>query len=305
MSSDGEKELVSPVLEGEAPTPPLPVDSLTAHPPSSHTLSTKLKQLLACPSKQSHGDNEPKLKKEFTVLSGVGFIAGNIIGSGIFITPRNIFVNTGSFGLTLVAWVIGGLIALAGGLCYIELGVVVRKSGGEYPILRTAYSFNNRNRFVKTLGAVLGFLYAWSGVLVIRSLSISISLLSFAQYLSRPFYIDCDPPKAVVTTLALAGLCELSMHTHTPHTPPTTYTPHTRPHTPHTYTHTYTPPPMATTHTHTRPPYTPHTLHTHSDGGPPQCIQREATSKSDDHSDSSQGSVITRHSSRGDCLYYY
>ncbi len=215
MSSDGEEELISPVLEVR--TPP-PVDSIVSHQPddtpstTSHTLSAKLKQLLTCPSKESHGDNEPTLKKEFTVLSGVGFIAGNIIGSGIFITPRNIFVNTGSFGLTLVAWVIGGLIALAGGLCYIELGVVIRKSGGEYPIIRTAYSFNNRNRFVRTLGAVFGFVYTWSSVLVIRSLSGAIVLITFAQYLARPFYIDCDPPKAVVTTLALAGLCELYHH---------------------------------------------------------------------------------------------
>ncbi len=148
------------------------------------------------------------LKKEFTVLSGVGFIAGNIIGSGIFITPRKIFVNTGSFGLTLVAWVIGGLIALAGGLCYIELGVVVRKSGGEYPILRTAYSFNNK---CERLGKVLAFLFLWTSVTVMRTVGAAIVLLTCAHYLSQPFYIDSQAPQFLITALALGVLGE---HTH-------------------------------------------------------------------------------------------
>ena len=219
MSSDGEEELISPVLE--VPTPP-PVDSIVSHQPddtpstTSHTLSAKLKQLLTCPSKESHGDNEPTLKKEFTVLSGVGFIAGNIIGSGIFITPRNIFVNTGSFGLTLVAWVIGGLIALAGGLCYIELGVVIRKSGGEYPIIRTAYSFNNK---CERFGKVLAFLFLWTSVLVLRTVGAAIVLLTCAHYLSQPFYIGSQAPQSLITVLALGVLGEYT-HTTVPHHSP-------------------------------------------------------------------------------------
>ncbi len=150
------------------------------------------------------------LKKEFTVLSGVGFIAGNIIGSGIFITPRKIFVNTGSFGLTLVAWVIGGLIALAGGLCYIELGVVIRKSGGEYPIIRTVYSFNNK---CERFGKVLAFLFLWTSVLVLRTVGAAIVLLTCAHYLSQPFYIGSQAPQSLITVLALGVLGE---YTHTP-----------------------------------------------------------------------------------------
>ena len=200
MSSEAE-ELSCPVVEGSAESG----SSAPAHP----SLSSKFKQLmLKTHQSKNHQDDQDqtKLKKEFTVLSGVGIIAGNIIGSGIFITPSKILEHTGSFGLTLIAWVIGGLIALAGGLCFIELGVVVRKSGGEYPIIRTAYSFKDRNRFVKNLGKVLAFVYTWSSVLVIRSLSAAILLLTCAKYLSRPFYINCDAPMPVVKTLALALL---------------------------------------------------------------------------------------------------
>ncbi len=187
-----------------------------------------------------NSNGRTSLKKEFTVLSGVGIIAGNIIGSGIFITPRKIFFNTGSFGLTLIAWVIGGLIALAGGLCYIELGVVVRKSGGEYPIIRTAYSFKDRH---KRFGRVLSFLYLWSSLVVVRTVGAAIALLTCATYLSRPFYLNSPVPSSLVSALALTVLGKHTFHTHTRTPLSHTYTPthpshiHTHP-TPHTCTHT-------------------------------------------------------------------
>ena len=231
---------------------------------SKSKLYHKVKEFVGCGDPSGGGSAE--LKKELTVLSGVAFITGNIIGSGIYIAPRKIFENTGSFGLTMVVWLIGAIIALVGGLCYIELAAVVRKSGGEYSILLTAYSFNERNVIVKTLGRVIAFLYAWSTVVVVRSISCSIILLTCARYFSRPFYIDCEVPRSVVTTLALALLCESSTHhtcTHIPtHTPTHMHT-HTHTHTnthAHTYPHTHT-----NTHTHTHTSTHTHThQHTHA-----------------------------------------
>ena len=197
----------------------------------------RAKDFVGCADEPA-ADGSAELKKELTVLSGVAFITGNVIGSGIFITPRTIFENTGSFGLTMVVWLIGAIIALVGGLCYIELAAVVRKSGGEYSILLASYSFKGKRKSLVTLARVLAFLYSWSSTLVIRSLSCSIILLTCARYLSRPFYIDCEVPGSVVTTLALALLCEsFTHHTHT-HTHIHMHT-HTHSH-PHTCTHTQT-----------------------------------------------------------------
>ena len=151
------------------------------------------------------------LGKELTVISGVGYVVGAIIGSGIFITPKVILTNTGSFGLSLIMWVIGGLSAVAGALCYIELGTFIKKSGGEYTYILEAYSFHKRNRWLEFTGSLLAFLFSWSSVLVIRTCSLAIITMAFGRYLSRPFFIeeDCDVPIWIVRLLALFAISKL------------------------------------------------------------------------------------------------
>ena len=149
------------------------------------------------------------LKKAITPLSGIGFVVGNLIGSGIFITPSHILSYTGSFGLSLMCWFLGGVVALAGALCYFELGLLVRKTGGEYAILLEAYSFRKKNRWVEMLGSLVSFLYTWTSVFVLRGASGSIITLTCARYVIRPFFIGCEIPGTSVKLLALAiiGMC--------------------------------------------------------------------------------------------------
>ena len=64
----------------------------------------------------------------------------NIVGTGVFTTLGfQVLGTTDGFAL-LAAWGIGGLIAVAGALCYGELSAAIRGSGGEYRFLGRIYA---------------------------------------------------------------------------------------------------------------------------------------------------------------------
>lgn len=154
--------------------------------------------------------NEITLKREITPLSGVMVVVNQFIGSGIFIAQSDILKYSGSFGLGLVCWLFGGIVALAGAMCYLELGMLVRKTGGEFAILLEAYSFRKKNPWVETLGSLISFLYTWTTVLLLRGVAVSIITLTCARYLTRPFFIGCEVPESAVKLLALVALSKFT-----------------------------------------------------------------------------------------------
>lgn len=64
---------------------------------------------------------------------------GNIIGSGIFVSPKGVMENASSVGVALVVWIITGVITAIGALCYAELGVTIPKSGGDYSYVKDIF----------------------------------------------------------------------------------------------------------------------------------------------------------------------
>ena len=156
--------------------------------------------------KSGGGNSEDRaLKSEINLLSAVAYVAGGTIGSGVFITPTSVLTLTHSLGVSIIIWVIGGVIGMLGGLCYTELSLLVRKSGGEYNYLKEAYSFNKKHWTLEVLSSLLAFTYFWSTTFIVRCSSLAIISLTVGRYMVRPFYIGCDelPEKAVVL-LALA-----------------------------------------------------------------------------------------------------
>ena len=89
----------------------------------------------------------PSLRKDLSLFNGVTLIVGAIIGSGIFFTPKIVLYHTGSLGVSMVAWMVGAIFALAGSLCCVELGLLVRSSGGEYSfLLQLVQLYTNHRR---------------------------------------------------------------------------------------------------------------------------------------------------------------
>jgi basic amino acid/polyamine antiporter, APA family len=104
------------------------------------------------------------------LFSATMAVIGGIIGGGIFLTPSTVATRVGSASFILIAWVVGGLVALVGALCYAELGARRPRAGGGYVYLR------------ETWGALPAFLYGWALLLVIATGAIAAVAVTFASY---------------------------------------------------------------------------------------------------------------------------
>ena len=68
-----------------------------------------------------------RLKKNLGLMNGVGLIIGVVVGSGIFVSPKGVFMEAGSPGISLVVWLLCGAVCLVGAICYAELGTAILK----------------------------------------------------------------------------------------------------------------------------------------------------------------------------------
>ncbi|XP_039603768.1 large neutral amino acids transporter small subunit 2 [Polypterus senegalus] len=147
---------------------------------------------------KSQGDSGVALKKEIGLISGCGIIVGNIIGSGIFVSPKGVLENAGSVGLALIVWIVTGLITAVGALCYAELGVTIPKSGGDYSYVKDIF------------GGLAGFLRLWIAVLVIYPTNQAVIALTFSNYVLQPLFPTCLAPEFGLRLLAAVCLLLLT-----------------------------------------------------------------------------------------------
>lgn len=137
------------------------------------------------------------LKRSLGVPGGVALLVGTIIGSGIFATPRWVVLYSGSVGLSLVVWSLCGLISLLGALCYVELGLLIPKSGGEYAYLLEAF------------GPLPAFLFSWVYALLLKNGGVAILVLVFGSYVVEPFYPGCTDRQDLVHLQKLLAIIAL------------------------------------------------------------------------------------------------
>ncbi|HUS27392.1 MAG TPA: amino acid permease [Kofleriaceae bacterium] len=114
-------------------------------------------------------------KRQLGLGITAAIVVANMIGTGVFTSTGFQAKGLGDPKTILIAWVVGGIVALCGAACYAELGTLYPKAGGEYVYLREAYH------------PVLGFLSGWVSMTAGFSAAIATSALLFSDYLTALF----------------------------------------------------------------------------------------------------------------------
>ena len=115
------------------------------------------------------------LLRQLGLFSATALVVSNMIGTGIFTGTGFLAGELGSTNLVFGIWVVGGVIAFLGAICYSELGINFPSSGGEYVYLTRAF------------GPAWGFMTGWASFFAGFSAPIATAALAFSEYLGHFF----------------------------------------------------------------------------------------------------------------------
>eukprot|EP00063_Salmo_salar_P034253 XP_014009088.1 PREDICTED: cystine/glutamate transporter-like [Salmo salar] len=118
--------------------------------------------------KEKKEDEVIHLRRTIGLLPAISFIIGTVVGSGIFIAPKGVLMNS------------------AGNHIY--------KVWGHYTYL------------LETLGPLPAFLRLWAEFLFIRPAVASYVSLAFGRYLVDPLFSPCAPPTALIKLVSILGI---------------------------------------------------------------------------------------------------
>lgn len=146
-------------------------------------------------------NSKPKqLQKNIGLFAAFSTVMGTVIGAGVFFKVASVTASTQSAGLSLLAWLAGGILTICGGLTSAELAAAIPVTGGAIKYLEASY------------GKLTGFLMGWAQTLIyfpanIAALSIIfstqlINLLHLSNGLLVPIAMLCG---ASVTGVNLLG----------------------------------------------------------------------------------------------------
>lgn len=117
-------------------------------------------------------DQQNELPRVLKASHAISIVVGIIIGSGIFLVPREMMAAVGSSELVYTVWIVGGLLSLFGSMTYAELAANRPRYGGDYAFLREAY------------GDLTAFLYMWTQVAIAKPASLATIAAGLARVLA-------------------------------------------------------------------------------------------------------------------------
>jgi basic amino acid/polyamine antiporter, APA family len=110
------------------------------------------------------------LTRRIGFVTACSIVIANIVGTGIFTSLGFQLADIQSGFALLMLWVVGGIAALCGALCYGELAAALPRSGGEYNFLAQIYH--------PALGFMAGFVSATVGF----AAPVALAAMAFGQY---------------------------------------------------------------------------------------------------------------------------
>jgi basic amino acid/polyamine antiporter, APA family len=136
-----------------------------------------------------------RLPRHLGLWSAVAVLVGSTIGSGIFRVPATVADRLQDPGPVLLAWVLGGVIALFGALTIAELAGALPRSGGVFAYILEAF------------GPLPAFLFGWSELAVIRASALGAIATIFAEYFG--YFVPMTPTQ--VRLLAAAAVIAVGL----------------------------------------------------------------------------------------------
>jgi basic amino acid/polyamine antiporter, APA family len=133
----------------------------------------------------------PALARRLGVFDATMLVMGGIVGSGIFMNPYVVARQVHTPFLILGAWVLGGLIALAGAFIYAELAALRPEVGGQYAYLRDAFH------------PAAAFVYGWGLLLVTQSGGMAAVAVTFSRYVAELTRLGVGESTIAVVMLAV------------------------------------------------------------------------------------------------------
>lgn len=145
-------------------------------------------------------NQKAQLKKNIGLVTATSIVVGIVIGSGVFVKPGTVLLQTGSSTKALLAWLVGGLMTIAAGLTIAEVAARIPKTGGIYTYIDELY------------GAKLSFLCGWV-LTFLYSPGLKGALSLYFATLAQPllgYSTEVVPVFAIGTLLFLATMNSLS-----------------------------------------------------------------------------------------------
>lgn len=135
-------------------------------------------------------DDQPgELPRVLSLRDATMLVVSSVIGVGIFLTPGGVAKLLPQPGWFCAAWVVGGILALAGALANAELGAMFPRAGGNYVYLRAAYH------------PMAGFLVGWLSFFAIFAGTVATLALGFTISLSS--FVTLGPTSKIVVAIAV------------------------------------------------------------------------------------------------------